>query len=97
YRQISLNEVFPTMSKITNNYYGYNWLSEKGLKVAADIEKKGYSLYNQRPIYSFSAGVFQNVAVKLYNLTHKYGEFNLNEYEQSKFINTNLDKYKRGN
>ncbi|MFA6327525.1 MAG: hypothetical protein WCX15_01435, partial [Bacilli bacterium] len=97
YRQISLNEVFPTMSKITNNYYGYNWLSEEGLKVAADIEKKGYSLYNQRPIYSFSAGVFQNVAVKLYNLTHKYGEFNLNEYEQSKFINANLDKYKRGN
>lgn len=96
YRQISLNKVFPTMSKITNNYYGYNWLGEEGLKVAADIEKKGYSLYNQRPIYSFSAGVFQNVAVKLYNLTHKYGEFNLNEYEQSKFINANLDKYKRG-
>lgn len=96
YRQISLNKVFPTTSKITNNYYGYNWLSEEGLKVAADIEKKGYSLYNQRPIYTFSAGVFQNVAVKLYNLTHKYGEFNLNEYEQSKFINANLDKYKRG-
>ena len=97
YRQISLNKVFPTPSKLKNNYYGNNWLSEEGLKVAADIEKKGYSLYNQRPIYSFSAGVFQNVAVKLYNLTHKYGEFNLNEYEQSKFINANLDKYKRGN
>lgn len=97
YRQISLNKVFPTPSKLKNNYYGNNWLSEEGLKVAANIEKKGYSLYNQRPIYSFKAGVFQNVAVKLYNLTHKYGEFNLNEQEQSKFINGNLDKYKRGN
>lgn len=97
YRQISLNKVFPTVSKQNKNYYGTNWLSEEGKNVAAKIEKKGYSLYNQRPIYSFKAGVFQNVAVKLYNLTHKYGEFNLNEQEQSKFINGNLDKYKRGN
>ncbi len=97
YRQISLNKVFPTPSKLKNNYYGNNWLSEEGLKVAANIEKKGYTLYNQTPIYSFRAGVFQNVAIKLYNLTHKYGQFNLTEEEQSKFINSNLDKYKRGN
>lgn len=82
YRQVSLKDLFPTSGK----KYGDNWKTPQALIIVNKIQTLGNDLYLKNPIYTFKVSPVQNLKVKLYNATHKYGEFNLD-------VNNGLSNY----
>lgn len=92
YRQVALNDLFPTSTK----KYGDNWKTPYALTLVSKIQTTGNKVYQQKPKYTFRVTPIQNVLVKGYNkFGHQYGEFNLDSNERSLYISSS-GYYTRG-
>jgi hypothetical protein len=77
YRQISLVDPFPNRSP------GANWRDYVSL-----ITSKGYSIYEEEPLYTITLNPQSMQGIIDYNRTHSYGSFNPNNPYRSDLIHS---------
>jgi hypothetical protein len=77
YRQVSLTDPFP------NRNPRENWQGKENL-----ITSKGYEVYNTtKPLYQYYLDPTRMQSIRIYNSTHNYGSYDINNPYNSIFLN----------